>query len=106
MGVKGSGEALNKILAKAAPSHPHAYGSFGFWVIARKPAPPLGWVIARNVDGVWMLDAYAYCRDETNKRPWLKTFKTLNSAASWMMQHEREILDLIERSTPEPGDGR
>lgn len=103
MGVSGSGEAIGRILSRPPQSHPHAHGSFGFWVVQQKPAPPLGWVLARSEHGVYVMDCYAYCRDEGGKRPWLKTFASLNSAVAWMLQHEREIRDLIDRSSPEPG---
>ncbi|ROQ40962.1 hypothetical protein EDF46_0328 [Frondihabitans sp. PhB188] len=102
MGVRGSGEALNKILGQSPASHPFAFGSFGHWVIQQRPASPLGWVLARNDSGVWVFDAYARCRDNTGRRPWLKTFKSLNSAVAWMLQHERELRDLMDRSDPEP----
>lgn len=100
--MQGSGEAVDRILTRPAQSHPFAHGSFGFWVIRQEPAPQLGWVLARSVGGRWVFDAYAYCRDESGRRPWLRTFATLNSAVAWMLQHEREIRALIARSAPEP----
>lgn len=102
MGVSGSGEAIGRILSRPPQSHPYAHGSFGFWVVQQKPARPLGWVLARSEHGVYVMDCYAYCRDEGGKRPWLKTFASLNSAVAWMLQHEEEIHDLINRNQPEP----
>ncbi|RPE78960.1 MULTISPECIES: hypothetical protein [unclassified Frondihabitans] len=102
MGVQNSGETVDRILRRPAQSHPYAHGSFGFWLIEQKPAPPLGWVLARSDNGVWVLDAYAHCRDAAGKRPWLRTFGTLNSAVAWMLQHEGDIRALMKRSDPEP----
>jgi len=104
MGVRGSGDALDRILRRPAPNpnHPFAHGSFGYGVVQRRPAAPLGWVLARSDRGVWVFDAYAWCRDESNRRPWLRTFPTLNFAVAWMLQHQVEIGDLIARSNPEP----
>jgi hypothetical protein len=103
MGVQGSGEAIDRIMKRPDQAHPHAHGSFGFWVVRQDPAPPLGWVLARSQSGVWVFDAYAYCRDDSGRRPWLRTFATLNSAVAWMLQHERDIRALIARSAQEPG---
>lgn len=101
MGVSGSGESLARIISRPPQSHPHAHGSFGFWVVQQKLAPPLGWVLARSERGVYVMDCYAYCRDEAGKRPWLKTHTSLNSAVAWMLQHEQEIRALQNRNRPE-----
>lgn len=90
------------MLRRPPRSHPHAHGGGGYWVVQRKPEPPLGWVINVDAGGVWELAAYAYWRDKGGKRPWLKTFASLNSAVAWMLQHERDIRDLIDRNAPEP----
>lgn len=102
MGVHGTGEAVNRILRRPAQSHPFAHGSWGYWVVQRRPAPPLGWILTRDLRGVWVFDCYARCRDSNGLRPWLRTEATLNSAVAWMLQHDREISALIARSAPEP----
>lgn len=105
MGVRGPGDAVDRIVRRPLPSHPHAHGpGFGFWVIQRKPAPALGWVLARSERGVYLYDGYARCRDDDGRRPWLVTRSTLGSAVAWMIQHEAEITRLIARSQPEPND--
>lgn len=103
MAVQTTFDNIGKVFSRPPQSHPYAHGSFGFWVVQQKPAPPLGWVLARSDHGVYVMDCYAYCRDEGGKRPWLKTFASLNSAVAWMLQHEPDIRDLIGRSEPEPG---
>jgi hypothetical protein len=109
MGVRGSGEAARSALNKPVPSHPHAHaptpGAHGFWVVQVKPGPPLGWVTARSAGNGPRYHCYAYCRDASGRRPWLREFDSLNSAVAWMLQHEREIHDLISRSDPEPDQG-
>jgi len=45
--------------------------------------------------------AYAHCRDDEGKRPWLHEFSTLNAAAAWMMHHERQIREFNAQHGPE-----
>lgn len=109
MGVRSSGEAARSALSKRVPSHPYAHaptpGAHGFWLIQVKPSPPLGWVTARSAGNGPRYHCYAYCRDASGRRPWLREFDSLNSAVAWMLQHEPEIRDLISRSDPEPDQG-
>ena len=55
----------------------------------------------RNATRVLVFDAYAHCRDAQGRRPWLRTFESLNSAVAWMLQHDAEIGALIASSSPE-----
>jgi len=97
---------MRRILAKQPHEHPHALpvfpGAQGLWLVRQGAAPPLGYVTSRSAVGRWVFDAYAHCRDDGGRRPWLRTFDTLSSAVAWMMQHERELRELIARSAPEP----
>jgi hypothetical protein len=105
-GIKGAGETARSVLGKPSASHPHAHaptpGAQGFWVVQVKPGPPLGWVISRSVGNGPRYHCYAYCRDQEDKRPWLREFSTLNSAVAWRLQHEAGIRDLISSCSPEP----
>jgi hypothetical protein len=91
------------------PIHPHADaltpGALGFWVVQVKQGPPLGWVTARSAGDGPRYNCYAYCRDASARRLWLREFDSLDSAVAWMPQHEPEIRDLISRSEPEPDQG-
>lgn len=104
MGVTGRGESVAAILRRRPDEHPFAVPPFpggqGIWLIRVTPMP-IGYVLKRNLDGGFVYDFYAHCRDEAGKRPWLKTFKTFNSAVAWGAQHERDIRELINKSTPE-----
>jgi hypothetical protein len=95
-------------LRHITPSHPHAHppspSAHGFWVVQVRLGKPLGWVIARSVGNGPRYHCYAYCRDQENRRPWLREFATLNSAVAWMLQHEPEIRTLISQCSPEPSD--
>lgn len=106
VGVNGPGDAARRAWAKPSPTHPHAHpptpGANGFWVVQVKPGPPLGWVISRSHGNGPSYHCYAYCRDQENRRPWLREFASLNSAVAWMLQHEPEIRDLISQCDPEP----
>jgi hypothetical protein len=97
---------LDRALKAPSPSHPFAEpsspGGQGLWLVRKPGAAPLGFIVRRSdVMAARDYDCYAYCRDDTNKRPWLRTFLTLNSAAAWMLQNEIRILQLIGRSAPE-----
>lgn len=98
MGVRGSGESVDRILRRRPDSHPFAIppapGGQGVWLIRRTPTP-IGYVLKRPVAGVFVYDVYPDCRDEHGKRPWLKTFRTFNSAVARAVQHEKEINGLI-----------
>ncbi len=59
-------------------------------------------VRADDEGGGFVYDVYAHCRDDKGGRPWLKTFRTFNSAVAWPVQHERDIYELIARNSPEP----
>lgn len=106
MKTEGGGDAFASVLRQMSPSHPHAHaptlGAQGFWVVQVKPGPPLGWVISRSAGNGPRYHCYAYCRDQENRRPWLREFATLNSAVAWMLQHEPEIRELIARCAAEP----
>jgi len=97
---------MRSILAKRREQHPYARpvfpGAHGLWLVQQQPAPPLGYVTTRSSMGRWVFDVYAHCRDDGGRRPWLRTFDTLNAAVAWAVQHEAEIRTLIERSSPEP----
>jgi len=80
-------------------------GAHGFWLIQVKPGPPLGWVIGRSNGHEQRYHCYAWCRDQEGRRPWLREFSTLNSAAAWMLQHEPEIRQLMSDCDPEPDAG-
>lgn len=109
MGVRGSGGAAKSALNRRVPNHPHAHartlGAHGFWVIQVEPGPPLGWVTARSAGNGPRYHCYAYCRDTSGRRPWLREFDSLNRAVAWMLQHELEIRDLISRLDAEPDQG-
>jgi len=62
---------------------------------------PLGYVRTRSHLGRNVFDVYIHCRDAQGRRPWLRTFESLNSAVAWMLQHEDEIGALISSSPPE-----
>lgn len=103
VGVNGPGDAARRAWAKPPPTRaPADPGANGFWVIQVKPGPPLGWVLSRSRGNAPSYHCYAYCRDQENRRPWLREFATLNSAVAWMLQLEPEIRDLISRCDPEP----
>jgi len=74
-------------------------------VVQVKPSPPLSWVTARSAGNGPRYHCYAYCRDKSERRPWLREFDSLNSAVAYMLRHEPEIRDLISRSDPEPDQG-
>lgn len=97
---------MRKVLATPPHEPPYALpvfpGSQGLWLVQQRPAPPLGYVVSRSTMGRWVFDVYAHCRDAGGRRPWLRTFDTLNAAVAWAVQHEGEIRALIERSSPEP----
>lgn len=97
---------MRAILSRPLPEHPYARpvapGTQGLWLIQVGEAAPLGYVTNRSQMGGWVFDVYAHCRDESGRRPWLRTFTTLNSAVAWTVQHEPEVRALIARSTPEP----
>lgn len=86
VGVKGSGDAMRRILTQPRHEHPFALpvfpGSHGLWLVQQRPAPPLGYITTRSVMGRWVFDVYAYCRDDGGRRPWLRTFNTLNAAVA------------------------
>jgi hypothetical protein len=107
--MQESRRQLRPAKLRSSVSHPHAHpptpGAQGFWVVQVKPGPPLGWVISRSVGNGPRYHCYAYCRDQENRRPWLREFATLNSAVAWMLQHEPEIRELIAGLSPEPGTG-
>jgi hypothetical protein len=106
VGVQGPGESVAKIIGRPNPSHPLAVppvpGTFGVRQIRRPPAAPLGYVLTRSLDGRSVYDAYAFCRDEGGRRPWLRTFESLNSAVAWMIQHEDQIQGFNARHDVEP----
>lgn len=99
--------SVEQMINTPLPSHPLAEpsepGTVGLWRVGRPRQPPLGFIITVHDDAAsrYNYHCYAYCRDENNKRPWLKAFPALNPAVAWMVQHEREIRRLIERSSPE-----
>jgi len=97
---------MQSVLRQRPHEHPHAHppfpGARGLWLVQQAPAPPLGYVTTRSHVGRWVFDAYAHCRDDGGRRPWLRTFETLNSAVAWMVQHEHHVRALIARSAPEP----
>lgn len=97
---------MRAILWRPIPEHPYALpvapGTQGLWLIRVGEATPLGYVTTRSALGGWVYDVYAHCRDAGGRRPWLRTFDTLNSAVAWMVQHEPDVRALIERSSPEP----
>lgn len=107
MAVQTTWENLERDLRAPRPSHPLAEpvapGAESLWLVRKPNAAPLGFVLHTSdiMTGHGQYDAYAHCRDDANKRPWLKTFQTLNSAVAWMIQHERDIRGLIQRSLPE-----
>lgn len=105
MGVTGEGKNLEAILRRRPDSHPFALsavpGGQGLWLIRVTPLP-IGYCVRRAQGGTHVYDVYAHCRDENGRRPWLKTFTTFNSAIAWAAQHERNIHELIAKSTPEP----
>jgi len=97
---------MRSVLRQRPHEHPYAHppflGAQGLWLVQRVPAPPLGYVTMRSTVGRWVFDAYAHCRDEGGRRPWLRTFDTLSSAVAWMVQHDPEVRALIALSSPEP----
>jgi hypothetical protein len=105
MGVQGPGESVDKMLRAPPPSHPFAVppspGTVGVWQIRRVKEAPIGYVVRRPSHGVPTFHAYAHCRDDEGKRPWLHEFSTLNAAAAWMMQHERQLREFNARHGPE-----
>lgn len=106
MGVQGRGESVDRMVGRPIASHPLAVpaikGTFGAWQVRRTRANPIGYVLMRSLDGRSVYDCYAHCRDGSGKRPWLKTFDTLNSAAAWMIQHEAELHAFNSRHDVEP----
>lgn len=97
---------MRSVLRRRPHEHPHAHAPFqgaqGLWLVQRTPAPPLGDVTMRSTVGRWVFDAYAHCRDDGGRPPWLRAFDTLSSAVAWMVQHEPEVRALIARSSSEP----
>jgi len=106
MGVTGSGKTAAAILRQRPHEHPYAIppfaGAQGLWLIRQGDSAPLGYLRKRPVLGGYAFDVYAHCRDDAGGRPWLHTAETFNSAVAWAVQHDREIHELIARSTPEP----
>jgi hypothetical protein len=106
MGVQGSGESVSRFIGRPIPSHPLAVpaikNTFGAWQVRRHRKNPLGYVLQRSDDGRTVYDCYARCRDGGGKRPWLKTFDTLNAAVAWMIQHEAELHAFNSRHDVEP----
>lgn len=106
MGVQGPGESAKRLIGRPIPSHPLAVpprkNSFGAWQVRRHPNNPIGYVLLRSDDGRNVYDSYAYCRDNGGKRPWLKTFESLNSAVAWMIQHEDDLHAFNSRHDIEP----
>lgn len=47
---------------------------------------------------------YAHGRDPAGGRPWLRRADSLNSALSWMIQHEADLFALTRTLTPEPAE--
>ncbi|RPE78121.1 MULTISPECIES: hypothetical protein [unclassified Frondihabitans] len=106
MGVQGPGESVDRFIGRPNPSHPLAVpavkNTFGAWQVRRDRTNPLGYVVNCSLDGRTVYDAYAHCRDGGKKRPWLRTFESLNSAVAWMIQHEDELLAFNSRHDVEP----
>lgn len=106
MGVQGPGESVNQFIGRPIPSHPFAVpavkDTFGAWQVRRDRRNPIGYVLHRSLDGRTVYDAYAHCRDEGGKRPWLRTFASLNSAVAWMIQHEADLRAFNNRHNVEP----
>ena len=106
MGVRGPGEQAAAVLRRRPYEHPYAVpsipGGQGLWQIRQVVTDPLGYVRQRPVQGGFVFDVYAHCRDVGGRRPWLHTAESFNSAVAWTIQHDREIRALIARSTPEP----
>lgn len=105
MGVTGPGKSVDSILRRRPDEHPFAIpvapGAQGLWPIRVTPTP-IGYVLKRSEGGGFVYDVYAHCRDDKGGRPWLKTFRTFNSAVAWAVQHERDIFELIAKNSPEP----
>lgn len=106
MGVHGRGESVERIVGRPIPSHPLAVpaikGTFGAWQVRRHRANPIGYVLTRSESGRTVYDCYAHCRDGGGKRPWLRTFESLNSAVAWMIQHEDQLHAFNARHDIEP----
>ena len=67
-------------------------------------AAPIGYVLSRPELGGIVYHCYAHGRDDSGGRPWLRREDSLNSAAAWVIQHERELSALPGQLHPEPDE--
>jgi len=67
-------------------------------------AAPIGYVLSRPELGGIVYHCYAHGRDDASGRPWLRREDSLNSAAAWVIQHERELSALTGQLHPEPDE--
>lgn len=106
MGVQGPGEQAAAILRQRPYAHPYAIpptpGGQGVWLVRQPGHDPLGYVVIRPVQGGFLFDIYAHCRDDSQRRPRLHAAPSLNSVVAWAIQHASEIRALIARSAQEP----
>lgn len=106
MGVQGRIEQAAAILRQRPHAHPYAVPPApdgpGLWLVRQPGHDPLGYVVIRPVQGGFLFDIYAHCRDYSHCRLWPHAAPSFNSTVAWAIEHTSEIRAPIARSTPEP----